>query len=124
MDKINGNYVADTNILIAYFAGKLAEEMPALLGISVISEIELLAFPNLSKDDEQQLKAALANVNCLTLSSDIKKRTIRLIQRHKIKIPDAIICATAIVNRAVLLTNDKQLLSLTALKTQSLALKQ
>lgn len=116
MDTISSNYIADTNILIAYFAGKLVDEMPPLLGISVISEIELFAFPNLSKTDEQQLKIALTNINCFTLSDDIKAQTIRLKQAYKIKIPDAIICATAIVNDAVLLTNDKQLLNLTALK--------
>ncbi len=124
MNKINDNYVADTNVLISYFAGKLADKMPPLLGISVISEIELFAFPNLSKGDEQQLKIALTNINCFALSNDIKEQTIRLRQAHKIKIPDAIICATAIVNHAVLLTNDKQLLNLTAFKARPLALKQ
>ncbi|CAB5495841.1 PIN domain-containing protein [Bathymodiolus thermophilus thioautotrophic gill symbiont] len=46
------------------------------------------------------------------MSEDIKEQAIQLRQTHKLKTPDAIICATALVNNATLLTNDKQLLKL------------
>ena len=39
----------------------------------------------------------------------VKEETISIRQNRKIKLPDAIIAATAIVHRAELLTNDKGL---------------
>lgn len=53
---VRNNYIADTNILIALLADKLAGEMPPLLGISIISEIKLFAYPDLNKDDKKKLK--------------------------------------------------------------------
>ncbi|MCI5208092.1 MAG: PIN domain-containing protein [Candidatus Electrothrix sp. ATG2] len=41
---------------------------------------------------------------------------------RKLKTPDAIICATAIINKATLLTNDKQLLNIAGLHSQPLQL--
>ncbi|SMN02504.1 hypothetical protein SPONN_1207 [uncultured Candidatus Thioglobus sp.] len=38
MAQIMPHYIADTNILIAHFANKLTQDLPLLLGISVISD--------------------------------------------------------------------------------------
>ncbi|OIR24074.1 type II toxin-antitoxin system VapC family toxin, partial [Bathymodiolus thermophilus thioautotrophic gill symbiont] len=114
--RIRNNYIADTNILIFHFDDKLADEMPPLLGISIISEIELFAYPDLNEDGKQKLKSALVDIYSFPLSENIKEQAIQLRQTHKLKIPDAIICATALVNNATLLTNDKQLLKLPRLR--------
>ena len=118
------NYVADTNILILYFAGRLQDSLPlAQIGISVISEIEMLSWSGLTAEDEQQLRTILNNFNLCFLSDEIKEQTIAFRKKYKLKIPDAIICATAIAHQSILLTNDKQLLNLSGLKAQSLAIK-
>jgi len=119
------NYIIDTNILILFFSGKLQEPLPsAKMGISVISEIEILSYPCLSTKDEQQLKAILSGLTCFSLTNEIKEQTIQLKRQYKIKLPDAIICATAMIHQATLLTNDKQLFNLHELDVQSLAIKE
>ncbi|CAB9542239.1 hypothetical protein BROOK1789C_95 [Bathymodiolus brooksi thiotrophic gill symbiont] len=48
---------------------------------------------------------------------------MQLRQTHKLKIPDAIICAITLVNNATLLTNNKQLPKLPKLHAKSMAIK-
>ena len=43
------------------------------------------------------------------MNTDIKQETINLRKRYRMKLPDAIICATAFVNEASLLTFDDSL---------------
>jgi predicted nucleic acid-binding protein len=45
----------------------------------------------------------------------LKDETIRLRQTTRLKLPDALIVATAISRKAVLLTNDEQLISVPGL---------
>jgi hypothetical protein len=118
------DYILDTNILILFFAGKLKQPLPtAKLGISVISEIEILSYAGLTAHEEKQLKNMLKNFSRLSLTDEIKQQTIIIKKSRKIKLPDAIICATAMTEQAILLTNDKQLHSLPYLTTQSLEAK-
>lgn len=46
---------------------------------------------------------------CFPLNEAVEKRVILIRQQHKIKLPDAIIAATALVNGAKLVTLDKKL---------------
>lgn len=121
---LNPNYIIDTNILILFFAGKLQEPLPSDgLGISIVTEIELLAFERLSNEEERQIKSVLEMMERYPLSMDVKDQTIAIKRKNRIKLPDAIICATAIVHEATLLTNDKQLFAVPGLNAQSLAMK-
>jgi len=115
------DFILDTNILVHLFAGSLKESLPdKVFGYSVITEIELFSYPYLSKKDEQQLYKLLLRLYEIPLTEEIKQQTIQLRKQHKIKIPDAIISATAIVKNTILLTNDKQLLTIPELKAESL----
>ncbi len=97
------DYIVDTNILILFFAGKLKDPLPkAKLGISIISEIEILSYTGLTPDEEKCLKNMLKSFSQLPLSYDIKEQTIAIKKSHKIKLPDAIICATAITEQTIL----------------------
>lgn len=40
------------------------------------------------------------------MNSDIKKKAIEIKQKYKVKVPDAIIAATAICNNLTLITSD------------------
>ncbi|OQY00495.1 MAG: hypothetical protein B6I26_07965 [Desulfobacteraceae bacterium 4572_130] len=115
------DFIIDTNIFIHLFAGNLKESLPdKALGYSVITEIELLSYPYLSPKDEQQLHKLLSKMNNISLTKEIKQQTIIIRKRYKIRIPDAIISATAIVYNAILLTNDKQLLTIPDIKSKFL----
>ncbi len=116
--------VLDTNAVIYLqndqLATPLAEDEYC---ISIMTEIELLSFSRLSRDHEALLNSFLKDIFIFPLDERVKNETIALRRLHKIKTPDAIICATAIVNNATLLTNDRQLLNLSAVKSKALDLK-
>jgi len=103
------SFVADTNFLIAVHEGKSHIE-PFLDGqaiVSVISEIELLGWPDLNAEDKRILRLLLDDCILAELTSDIRKLTIELKQQIKIKTPDAIIAATSKYFQIPLVTSDK-----------------
>ncbi|NCD42760.1 MAG: type II toxin-antitoxin system VapC family toxin [Bacteroidia bacterium] len=106
---MSGNrYLLDTNIVIAALNDQLV--FPAAeYYVSVITEIELLSFHSLSKADELQIKCFLRDVHIVELTTKIKEQTIALRRDKRLKLPDAIICASAIINEAKLVTEDVRL---------------
>ncbi len=115
------NYLLDTNIVIYLQKGWLAEPLPeGYMAISIITEIELRGFPGLSTVQENHLAAFLAEIRIDGLDYNVKEAAIRLRHNHRIKLPDALIAATALVNNAVLLTNDEYLYGLPELTCRKL----
>lgn len=115
--------ILDTNAVIYLQKGQLAEPLTEeRYGISIITEIELLSFPGLLEKDEKLLKSFFREIAVLPLDEDVKRHTVALRKKCRMKIPDAIICATAIAHNAVLLTNDRQLLNITELRSIPLRL--
>ena len=113
----------DTNAVIYLQSGRLAAPLePGEYGISVITEIELLSFPGLSQNDEELLKMFFRGVAILPLDESVKQKAVALRRKHRMKIPDAIICATAIARNALLLTNDRQLLNIAEVQSMPLLL--
>ena len=118
------NFILDTNAVIYLQKGLLDETLPhGRIAISMISEIELRGFPGLVTDQETELLRFLDSIQIIGLSHDIKEEAIRLHRDHRLKLPDAIIAATAITHGAVLLTHDEKLHGVTGLNCQKLALK-
>jgi predicted nucleic acid-binding protein len=116
-------FVLDTNAVLYLLGGRLAQPLPAGdYFISVISELELLAYPNITEDEEKRIKALLEDVMIIEFPATVKKQAIDLRKRHSLKLPDAIIAATALSLSATLLTNDQRLLALTEIPTQGLQL--
>ena len=93
------------------------------LGFSVITEIELLSFAGLSTDDEQSIRQSLQALERLSLDQAVSQQTVVLRRQYRLKTPDAIVAASALIADAVLITNDRQLLSLDGVKTQALRMK-
>ncbi len=93
----------DTNILIYHLNGRLNEPGTDLLrqglsgqgAYSVISRIEVLGFEQ-SEAADTKAKRFLSRLIELPLTSEIAERTIILRKRFRIKVPDAIIAATAL----------------------------
>lgn len=106
-------YLWDTNTVIYYLQRQfppsaerfidniLSDYVPA---ISVISEIELLCWRTPMPEDYKVLKQFIDHASIFELKNNIKLKTAELRKACKIKLPDAIIAATA-------LTYDLSLLS-------------
>jgi hypothetical protein len=116
--------VLDTNTVLYFLAGRLAEPLPeADFYVSVITEIELLSYPLLKMEDETEIRSFLNDVTIIDLTETIKQSAITLRRKYRLKLPDALIVATAHDLNAELCTNDIKLLNISELSIKSLLLK-
>lgn len=116
--------VLDTNIALYHLGGRLMAPLPSgLYHVSIITEMELLSYPNLSQSEEQQIQSFLSQLLIVDIDTPIKNMAIALRKQHRLKLPDAIVSATAQSLNAVLLTNDTKLSGITTLQTQSLPIR-
>ncbi len=107
------SYLFDTNILIYYFNGEMedsvanyvSELMAISFQISVISKMEFLGFP-FTEQEKQQAIEFMDYADIIKLNDEIVQRVIDIRQEKKIKLPDAIIAATAMEYSAVLITRN------------------
>ena len=76
------------------------------LYISTITYIEALGFPFQNRDEERRITTFCNTFQRLFLTKEIEKQTIIIRKSFKIKLPDAIIAATAIVYDLTLVTCD------------------
>ena len=115
------DYLIDTNIFISLFNDELAEPIPdGNLGYSIITEIELLSFSGLSKNEETLIRTSLKTLFQIAINATIAEKTIQLRRKYSLKTPDAIILASAWEHEAILLTNDRQLAKINEVKIISL----
>jgi len=62
----------DTNVAFYLLGGRLAETLPAGdYGISVITEMELLAYPALTAGEEDHVRQFIANLTPTTAENEI-----------------------------------------------------
>ena len=61
--------------------------------------MELLGFPEITDLEAQAITNLLAKMQCLSINLTIENTTINLKQLHRIKLPDAIILATALAHQ-------------------------
>jgi len=113
---MNGiNLILDTNIIIYYFRGsKFARALIENneIAISVITEIELLSYPNNTEEEIAGIKQLLSTFTIIPMTSFVKDKTIEYRREYKLKIPDSIIIATANYLGYALVTADKQLMNI------------
>ena len=116
--------VLDTNAILYLLGGRLAHPLPdAQYFISVISEMELLSYPSLDEAAQAKIEEFLSEVRIVGLTEEVKDLAIRLRKEHSLKLPDAIVAATALSLGASLLTNDSKLLQLPGLSSHELKVK-
>src|ERR1035437_1814631 len=98
----------DTNILIDHLSG--IERAGAELrryqdrAISIITWMEVMAGSN--SEDESRIRAFLTAFRCLPITPDVAERTFAVRKQHKLKLPDAIILATAEAADRLLITRN------------------
>lgn len=123
---MNGNkFLLDTNILL-YVTGKRADIAALPEGefcISFVTELEILSYPSLTAHEEKQLKLLLAEIPVIDLTPEIKDRAIKLRKQYRLKLPDALIAATALALQAVLITNDKAFEAIREIRTEAIEVK-
>jgi predicted nucleic acid-binding protein len=73
--------------------------------ISVITRIEVLSFP-MTADERQQAEDLLDQFDEAPLQEAIVQRTILVRQQHRIRLPDAVIAATALERGVPLVTRN------------------
>jgi predicted nucleic acid-binding protein len=103
---------ADTNILVYLFNGneRIAELLDENeLYISFITELELFGKKNLTATDKQKILKFVNQCFVVDINTAIKKKVINLRENYSIKLPDAIIAASAIEYDLPLFTADKQM---------------
>ena len=106
-------YLLDSNAIIGYLAAKIPasgmETISAIVDqvprISVISQIEVLRF-NDTPENEKVLSDFVDSSIIYSLSTGIVQRTIELCKKSTIKLPDAIIAATALIEDLILITRN------------------
>ena len=120
---MSGNrYVLDTNAIVALLQGnsQLIQWLKNAdwIGVSVISQIEFLAFSGLSQDDRQLFELFLQRVEIIGLvASDaaLIEKIIEIRLQYRLKLPDAVIAAMAIQNSASLVSADTEFAKVTML---------
>ena len=107
---MNGiSIVSDTNPLIYLLSGNTfaADYLDGKqVWISVISELELYGKPGLTAGERNEIELLLDSCFISDINPSIKQITKDLLQKQRIKLPDAIIASTAIYLDLPLLTAD------------------
>ncbi len=107
-------YLYDANIIIYHLGNEKAVERfftrrfldENEVATNSIVRIELLSFSELDKEEERKIRELLDQFEVIPLTSPIEELTIGLRRASAIKIPDAIIAATALALGATLVTRN------------------
>ncbi|MGE5341958.1 MAG: type II toxin-antitoxin system VapC family toxin [Candidatus Omnitrophota bacterium] len=108
------SYLLDSNILIEYLNGhdKIVPYLDLISSkgnciISIISMVELISAPQLTKAEIQNILSFLGNFQKVDLTDDIAFKAAEIRRRYKLKLPDAVIAATAVISDAILVSGDE-----------------
>ena len=111
--------ICDTNPLIYLLDGN--KNISKILDgkqiyLSVITELELFGKPNLSVRDSKIIEVLLEGCFIVDINPEIKYIYREIKEKYNLKLPDAIIAATAIYLDMPLLTFDKEFKNISHLK--------
>lgn len=117
------SYLIDTNVVSDYMSASLPvkgldfldEVMNDIPNLSVISQIELLCWKTDPKT-EQNVKSLISDSVVLNITPEIIHQCVILRKGKRIKTPDAIIAATAMVHNLTLITRDGDFANIQGLK--------
>lgn len=103
-------YLIDTNIIIYYLEGEQAavsflRTHRGQLAISSITWMETLSYP-FSADEEQVVRVFLQEFRLIEVFSPVMKLTVEIRRKKKMKLPDAIIAASAVHHDLILVTRN------------------
>jgi predicted nucleic acid-binding protein len=108
-------YLIDTNVISDYFSASLSiagldfmdSVMDSVPILSIITEIELLCW-KAKPEAELKIKEFVSDSLVLELSHEIVLKCVEIRRNMHIKIPDAIIAASALAHDLILITNNER----------------
>jgi len=112
-------YLLDSNILIGFLNGdkkiidwilERKRENKFSLSISFISKIEVLSLKELKNGQVNELERFLNSFYMIYLSDEIINLSAALRRKNFLSLGDAVVVATTISNKLILVTNDKVLI--------------
>lgn len=109
-------YLIDTNILIYYFADAIpTKEIDTLERIfrtsfnaSIITKIEFLGWKRHTDEGYEKAKEFINFAHAILLNNKIADLTINIRRKSRIKLPDAVIAATALSKDLILVTRNSK----------------
>ena len=108
---MSGNSVLiDTNIALYLLEGNTeAEQMldGRKVYVSFVTQLELPGFKGISASEKVHVESLLSDCIIIDINDAIKAHTIAIRERHRIKLPDSIIAATALYLGVPLITADR-----------------
>ncbi len=109
------NCLLDTCFVLGLYAQNV-QALAAMQGVafeqcavSAVNRVELLGWHGISDADDAELRRFLSRVACLQMDVAVQNQAIALRRRHKIKLADSLVLATALVHGLQLLTLDNSL---------------
>jgi predicted nucleic acid-binding protein len=107
------NMLVDSNVIIDYVSNRIPEKSAKQLdnyfnsnfSVLIISKIEVLGFNTLDYEMEQ-LESFIQLNSIVYIDEAVADKTIEIRRMKRIKLPDAIIAATALVQNCILLSHN------------------
>ena len=108
---MNGSsLIIDTNIALYLLGGDRTLSVVLdgeTIYFSFISELELLSYQGLTEAERKVVNQFISDCIVIDINREIKDKTIVLRQTYRLKLPDAIIAATADYLKQPLMTADR-----------------
>jgi len=107
-------YLLDSNVVINYLNASLSKAAMQFMdkvvdtqsNISVITQMETLGFNFKSDIEKEVMEIFIRESIVYAINEEIVSKTIAIRKSKKIKLPDAIIAATSLVNDLTLITRN------------------
>jgi predicted nucleic acid-binding protein len=113
MDK--PRFMLDSNVIIDHLNSQLnlttfLDQFPLCeVYINLVVEIEALAKPGMTMEEEVKTRAFLARFKRIEIDNPARDEAIRIRRNKVLLLPDALIAASAIILNATVLSNDPHL---------------
>jgi predicted nucleic acid-binding protein len=113
---MSGKSVFDSNAII-----KFLDKEPGFIdlspfleqnncSVSIITKLEVLGWPDITPADEKRITDFLSGLTILPLDAAVEAETIQIRRKTALKLPDAIIAASAVVIGAEVVSVDPHFL--------------
>ena len=107
------NMLVDSNVIIDYVSNRIPEKSArqsdlyfnSCFSVSIISKIEVLGY-NTQEYELEQLESFIQLSSIEYLDEAVADKTIEIRRMKRIKLPDPIIAATALVKNCILLSHN------------------
>lgn len=107
-------YLLDTNAVINFLGASMPDHSMKVMNnivdrdsiISIITKMETLGFNFKSEDEQFTMEYFVEGSTVLQINNDIVNKTIDIRKTKKLKLPNAIIAATALVYDLTLITRN------------------